>query len=103
MLSVLCAGMAIGIAWIRLETFAEYGVETLEKQPETEATVKSWNRNFWMKMRTTIGTPSPYGFNLYDNVDINISEWRNEIYTNYGPTMQLIVSMYRRVSCLYSH
>lgn len=90
-LASLCAGMALGIAWIRLNTFAQYGVAALEEQPETEATVKSWNRNFWMKMRTTMGSPSPYGFNLFDNIDINIAEWRNDIYTNYGPTIQIIV------------
>ncbi|CAO3624615.1 unnamed protein product [Mucor hiemalis] len=91
-LASLCAAMALGIVWIRLDTFAQYGVEALEEQPETEATVKSWNRNLWMKMRTTIGSPSPYGFNLFDNIDINIMEWRNDIYTSYGPIAQVILS-----------
>lgn len=91
-LASLCAAMALGIVRIRLDTFAQYGVQALEEQPETEATVKSWNRNLWMKMRTTMGSPSPYGFNLFDNIDINIMEWRNDIYTNYGPIAQVILS-----------
>lgn len=83
--------MAIGIAWIRLDAFAQYGIDALEEQPETDATVKSWNRGFWMKMRTTTGTSLPYkGFNILN--DLNISEWRNSIYTQYGPTIQLVVS-----------
>lgn len=69
--------------------FAQYGVDALEVQPETDATVKSWNRNFWMKMRTNISSKSTYGFDLF--TDISISEWRDTIYTKYGPTIQLIV------------
>lgn len=84
--------MAIGILVVRLDMFAQYGVEALEEQPETDATVKSWNRNFWMKMRTTMGTRSPYGFNLFDDIDISVNEWKTDLYTKYGPTIQIIVS-----------
>ncbi|KAL9547032.1 hypothetical protein MBANPS3_006374 [Mucor bainieri] len=91
-MAFVCIWMAIGILVVRLDMFAQYGVEALEKQPETDATVKSWNRNFWMKMRTTMGTRSPYGFNLFDDIDISVDEWKTDLYTKYGPTIQIILS-----------
>ncbi|GAN06987.1 hypothetical protein MAM1_0144c06477 [Mucor ambiguus] len=91
-MAFVCIWMAIGILVVRLDMFAQYGVEALEEQPETDATVKSWNRNFWMKMRTTMGTRSPYGFNLFDDIDISLNEWKTDLYTKYGPTIQIILS-----------
>jgi hypothetical protein len=92
-MAFVCVWLAIGILVVRLDMFAQYGVDALEEQPETDATVKSWNRNFWMKMRTTIGTRSPYGFNLFDDIDISVNEWKTDLYTKYGPTIQIIVSV----------
>lgn len=92
-MAFICVCLAIGISVVRLDMFAQYGVEALEEQPETDATVKSWNRNFWMKMRTTIGTRSPYGFNLFDDIDISVTEWKTDLYKKYGPTIQIIVSV----------
>ncbi|KAI7893134.1 uncharacterized protein EV154DRAFT_502575 [Mucor mucedo] len=90
-LAFVCTWLAIGIAWVRLDTFAQYGIDALEEQPETDATVKSWDRGFWMKMRTTVAKNSQYKpFDLFN--DLNISEWRNSIYTEYGPTIQLVLS-----------
>jgi hypothetical protein len=92
-LAFLIIGIAVTICLIRLDTFAQYGVDVLEEHPETDATVKSWNRSFWMKMRTTMGTRSSYGFNLFDDISmLELSEWRNDIYKKYGPTFQLMVS-----------
>ncbi|KAF1803376.1 hypothetical protein V8B55DRAFT_1504990 [Mucor lusitanicus] len=91
-MAFVCIWMAIGILVVRLDMFAQYGVEALEEQPETDATVKSWNHNFWMKMRTTMGTRSPYGFNLFDDIDISVNEWKTDLYTKYGPTIQIILS-----------
>jgi hypothetical protein len=86
--------LTVTVCWIRLDTFAQYGVDALEEQPETDATVKTWNRSFWMKMRTSMGTRSPYGFNLFDDISMpELSEWRNDIYKKYGPTIQLMVSL----------
>lgn len=69
--------------------FAEYGVDTLEQKPETEATVKSWDRSLWMKMKTRMKAAN-------DSSDIandmSLIEWRNKIYTKYGPKMQMILS-----------
>ncbi|KAG2236230.1 hypothetical protein INT48_008590 [Thamnidium elegans] len=89
-LAFICTWVGISIIWVRLNMFAQYGVDALEVQPETDATVKSWNRSFWMKMRTNISSKSTYGFDLFN--DISISEWRDTIYTKYGPTIQLILS-----------
>lgn len=88
-LAFICIWVGISIIWVRLNMFAQYGVDALEVQPETDATVKSWNRSFWMKMRTNISSKSTYGFDLFN--DISISEWRDTIYTKYGPTIQLVV------------
>lgn len=84
--------MAMGMIWIRFDMFAQYGVDALNEQPETEETVKKWNKGFWMKMRKRMGTPSSYGFNLYDDIDIDLKELRKDLYENYGPIIQLIVS-----------
>ncbi|KAI9267671.1 hypothetical protein EDC94DRAFT_582374 [Helicostylum pulchrum] len=89
-LAFICTWVGIGIIWVRLDMFAQYGVDALEVQPETDATLKSWNRSFWMKMRTNINSKSAYGFDLF--TDISISEWRDTIYTKYGPTIQLVLS-----------
>lgn len=74
--------------------FAQYGVDALEVQPETDATVKSWNRSFWMRMRTTLNSKPNYGFDLFN--DISISEWRDTIYTKYGPPIQHMVTIHIR-------
>ncbi|KAI8643547.1 hypothetical protein BD408DRAFT_414752 [Parasitella parasitica] len=88
----VCVCMVIGLLVVRFDMFAQYGIEALGEQPETDATVKSWNRNFWMKMRTSMGTRSPYGFNLFDDIDISVTEWRADLYTKYGPKTQIILS-----------
>lgn len=88
-LAFVCTWLAICIAWVRLDTFAQYGIDALEEQPGTDATVKSWNRSFWMGMRITMDNSQYKGFDLFN--DLNISEWRNSIYTQYGPTIQLVV------------
>ncbi|CEP10279.1 hypothetical protein [Parasitella parasitica] len=92
LMGFVCVCMAVCLLIVRLDMFAQYGVEALEQQPETDATVKSWNRNIWMKMRNTMGTRSPYGFNLFDDIDISVTEWKTDLYTKYGPKMQIILS-----------
>ncbi|KAI9487493.1 MAG: hypothetical protein EXX96DRAFT_535650 [Benjaminiella poitrasii] len=89
-LAAVCIWLTLGIIWVRLDMFAQYGVDVLEEQPENDATVKSLNQNFWRKMKSTMLTQSPYGFTVFD--DIPLAEWRNDIYTKYGPMVQLILS-----------
>lgn len=88
MLATVCFCSVIGILFIRLDMFAEYGVEALDQQPETEATVKSWDRTLWIKMKTRMKTPESSDVAN----DMSLMEWRNKIYTMYGPKMQVIVS-----------
>lgn len=84
----MCLGAIAGILLIRLDMFAEYGVDALEQQPEAEATVKSWDRSLWMKMKTRMKVSDDSDI----ATDISLVEWRNKIYTKHGPKIQVIVS-----------
>jgi hypothetical protein len=85
----MCTVSALGIMYVRLDMFAQLGVETLDENPKTDATVKSWNHNFWMRMKTPFTNQPHYGFNFFD--DMPTSEWRTDVYKRYGPLFQMMV------------
>jgi uncharacterized protein YdgA (DUF945 family) len=86
MLAAMCLGIVGGMLYVRLDMFAEYGVETLEQQPETEATIKSMDRSTWMKMKTRMKEDSDIANGM------TATEWRNKLHKEYGPKMQMIVN-----------
>ncbi|KAI8883304.1 hypothetical protein K501DRAFT_249843 [Backusella circina FSU 941] len=89
-MSFLCTASALGIIYVRLDMFAQLGVETLDENPKTDATVKSWNHNFWMRMKTPFTNQPHYGFNFFD--DMPTSEWRTDVYKRYGPLFQMMLT-----------
>ncbi|KAI7907143.1 uncharacterized protein BX663DRAFT_494973 [Cokeromyces recurvatus] len=88
-LAALCIWIALGIIWIRIDMFAQYGVDVLEEQPGNDTMMKSLNQHFWRKMKSTMLAQSYYGSTVFD--DALLAEWRNDIYTKYGPMLQLIL------------
>ncbi|KAI8384540.1 uncharacterized protein BYT42DRAFT_612235 [Radiomyces spectabilis] len=86
LLTVSFALLIMFIISIRMDTFAQYGVEALAKDNEVPET----NGRFWKKFRHHYGTQPYLGFSALEHK--SLSEWRSDVKEQYGPKAQLLMN-----------
>ncbi|KAI8973850.1 hypothetical protein BDB01DRAFT_908989 [Pilobolus umbonatus] len=74
------------IASLRLGIYAQYNLDVLGDELESDDALKRWNRNIWLKTKIMFDNTMPSD-TLFEGK--TIVDWKDDVYEKYGPVVQL--------------